>query len=141
MSDSQPSFESLVVGRRVVGIGIDLVEIDRIRQIAGRRPSFVTRTFTDAEQAYAALADDPAERLAARFAAKEAVLKVLGTGLGGADFRDIEITKLESGAPVLAVSGRGGALAADLGIGEWLVTLTHSDLTAGAVVAGLVALP
>lgn len=137
MPDPQQSFESLIVGRRVIAIGIDLVEIDRMRQLIGRHPSFVTRTFTDQEQAYAALASDPSERFAARFAAKEAVLKALGTGLGGADFRDIETSKATSGAPVLSVAGRGGERAADLGIVAWLVTLTHSDLTAGAVVAGL----
>ncbi|MEZ5342552.1 MAG: holo-ACP synthase [Acidimicrobiales bacterium] len=130
-------FVADVVGRRVVALGIDLVEIDRMRRLVARQPGFVARVFTDREQEYANRAADPAERFAARFAAKEAVLKALGVGLGGANFRDIEVDRLASGAPTLAVTGKGAVLAAELGIASWLITLTHSDLTAGAVVAGL----
>ncbi|MCL4162619.1 UNVERIFIED_CONTAM: hypothetical protein GTU68_017224 [Idotea baltica] len=110
-----------------------------MRRLVDRHPGFVARVFTDAERDYAEKAKDSAERFAVRFAAKEAVLKVLGVGLGGAKFRDIEVGHLPSGAPTLAVEGKGQALADELGIDSWLITLTHSDTTAGAVVAGLAA--
>ena len=67
----------------VVGIGTDLVDIDRFRMVLRRRPSVADRLFTTGERTYAERAADPAARLAARFAAKEATLKALGYGLGG----------------------------------------------------------
>ena len=100
-----------LVGRVVVGIGADLVDIDRIRRIIDRQPRFVDRVYTEGERAYCLQRRDPAERFAARFAAKEAVLKVLGTGLGGADFTDIEVVRLDSGQPTLRITGRAAALA------------------------------
>ncbi len=124
-------------GRNVVAIGADLVDIDRMRQVTQRQPRFVDRVFTEAERAYCQQRYDPAERYAARFAAKEAVLKALGTGLGGADFADIEVVRLRSGQPVLHVGGRAEAKANELGIVSWLITLSHSDRLAQAFVAGL----
>lgn len=121
----------------VVGIGTDLVDIERMRAIIARRPRFVLRVFTESERAYCSATRDPSERYAARFAAKEAVLKTLGVGLGGADFADIEVVRLESGQPELRVSGRAAALAAERGIDHWLVTLSHSRDLAQAVVIGL----
>ena len=67
----------------VVGIGVDAVDVVRFRRILARRPGFAARFFTDIERADAGRAPDPTESLAARFAAKEAVMKALGTGLGG----------------------------------------------------------
>ena len=80
---------------------------------------------------------DPAERFAARFAAKEAVLKALGVGLGGADFHDIEVVKLPTGAPELSITGRAAELAAAAGIKSWLITMSHSDGLTHVFVAGL----
>jgi holo-[acyl-carrier protein] synthase len=125
------------VAGSVVGIGTDLVDVERMRAIIGRRPRFVQRVFTEAEQAYCSASRDPSERYAVRFAAKEAVLKTLGVGLGGADFADIEVVRLESGQPELRVRGRAAALAAERGIDRWLVTLSHSQQLAQAFVVGL----
>ncbi|MEZ5229253.1 MAG: holo-ACP synthase [Acidimicrobiales bacterium] len=126
-----------LIGRSVVSIGVDVVEIDRIRRITVSRSGFVRRVYTDDESRYALAARDPAERFAARFAAKEATMKALGVGLGGVDFRDMAVSKAPSGAPSLVVSGRAAIRANELGIGGWLLTLSHSDTIAIAVVAGL----
>lgn len=124
-------------GRVVVAIGADLVDIDRMRAVIGRQPGFVERVFTAGERAYCERRSDPAERYAARFAAKEAVLKALGTGLGGADFGDIEVVRLPSGQPQLRVTGRAAAKADELGIEHWLITISHSEHLAQVFVAGL----
>jgi holo-[acyl-carrier protein] synthase len=126
-----------LAGHRVVAVGVDLVDIDRIRQVIERQPRFVDRVYTPGERAYCDQRRDPAERYAARFAAKEAVLKALGTGLGGADFAEIEVVRHPSGEPSLAVSGRAEARADELGIGGWLITLSHSQHLAQAFVVGL----
>lgn len=126
-----------LIGLNVVAIGADLVDIDRMREVISRQPSFVTRVFTAAEQDYCNRKPDPAERYAARFAAKEAVLKVLGTGLGGADFTDIDVVRLESGKPELRIGGRAATKARELAITDWLITLSHSRDVAQAFVAGL----
>ncbi len=121
----------------VVGIGTDLVDIERMRSIIGRRPRFVERVFTPNERLYCQATRDPSERFAARFAAKEAVLKTLGVGLGGADFGDIEVVRLPSGQPELRITGRAAALAAERGIVRWLITLSHAENLAQAFVIGL----
>lgn len=126
-----------ILGQVVVAIGADLVDIDRIRTTMARQPSFADRVFTDGERAYCDQRHDPAERYAARFAAKEAVLKALGTGLGGADFKDIEVIRLDSGKPELVITGRAAEKAAELGISRWLITISHSDHLAQVFVAGL----
>lgn len=126
-----------LLGSVVVAIGADLVDIDRMRTTINRQPNFVERVFTEAERAYCDMRNDPAERYAARFAAKEAVLKVIGTGLGGGDFGDIEVIRLESGEPELRVTGRAAAKATELGIRHWLITMSHSRHLAQVFVAGL----
>jgi holo-[acyl-carrier protein] synthase len=136
MTSSFPVLPDLV-GRTVVSVGVDVVDIDRMRTIIGRQPRFAERVFTPAERAYCETAADPAERFAARFAAKEAGLKALGVGLGGADFVDLAVEKRASGEPFLVVTGRAAARARQLGIDSWLLTLSHSDAVACAVVAGL----
>jgi holo-[acyl-carrier protein] synthase len=125
------------LGLTVIAVGTDLVDIDRMRDIVDRQPSFVTRVYTEGERAYCDARKDPAERYAARFAAKEAVLKAIGTGLGGADFDEIEVVKDDAGAPHLHLHGRAQAKAEALGIVAWLITLTHSNHVAQATVAGL----
>lgn len=126
-----------LLGQVVVAIGVDVVDIDRIRRVIARQPRFVERVFTEAERFYCDRRNDPAERYAARFAAKEAVLKALGTGLGGADFTDIEVIRLPSGKPELRITGRAERRAGELGIRQWLITMSHSDHIAEVVVAGL----
>ncbi len=124
-------------GRFVVSVGTDLVDIDRMRAVIDRRPRFITRVFTEQEQAYCLSRNDSAERFAARFAAKEAVLKALGVGLGGADLVEIEVVRLDSGQPTLRLHGRAKALAEEAGIANWLITISHSDHVAHVFVAGL----
>jgi holo-[acyl-carrier protein] synthase len=121
----------------VIGVGVDLVEVDRMRTALARTPTLEARLFTEGERAYARAANDPSERFAARFAAKEAAMKALGVGLGAIDWHDVEVVRSESGAPVLVVSGRALELAADLGISTWRVSLTHTATMAEAVVIAL----
>jgi holo-[acyl-carrier protein] synthase len=121
----------------VIGIGVDLVEVDRMRVALERTPTLADRLFTEAERAYATAARDPAERFAARFAAKEAVLKALGVGLGAAEWHDIEVVRAESGAPALRITGRALALADAAGVTRWLLTLTHTHRTAEAIAVAL----
>jgi holo-[acyl-carrier protein] synthase len=126
-----------LVGRTVIAIGADLVDIDRMRRTVARTPRFVERVFTEDERRYCELRRDPAERYAARFAAKEAVLKALGTGLAGAGMRDIEVVKATGGKPELVLHGRARDLADQLGVATWLITITHSDHLAQVFVAAL----
>jgi holo-[acyl-carrier protein] synthase len=123
----------------MAGIGIDAVDIDRFRRVLRRRPSVAQRVFTEAERADAADRGDPAEHLAARFAAKEAVMKALGTGIGGFALHDVEVVRgtepgARRGAPSLRLSARAAAVAAEQGVCRWHVSLTHTDRLAMAVV-------
>ena len=98
----------------IKGIGIDLVDIERFRRSLERTPSMRTRLFTAVELDYVAPKADPIPSLAARFAAREAVMKALGVGLGAFGFHDVWVERAESGAPSLVVS----AAAADLAVGR-----------------------
>jgi holo-[acyl-carrier protein] synthase len=118
----------------VRGIGVDAVDVARFRTVLARRPGLARRLFTDAERSYAASGKDPGPRLAARFAAKEAVLKALGVGLGATDFRDVEVVRGDDGRPSLALVGRAASLAAGRGVRWWHISLTHTDLVAVASV-------
>ena len=124
-------------GAGVVGIGTDLVDIDRFRTVLRRRPSVADRLFTAGERTYAERATDPAARLAARFAAKEATLKALGYGLGGMRMADIEIIRAEDGRPELVLHGDARSTADVHGVGRWLVSLSHTDHLAQATVVAL----
>jgi holo-[acyl-carrier protein] synthase len=121
----------------VIGLGIDAVEVERFAAILRRRPSLADRLFTPGERAYAARLVNPVPSLAARFAAKEAVMKALGVGLGSFRWVDVEVVRHPSGRPELAVRGGAAELAAALGVGQWRVSLTHTARTASAVVAAL----
>jgi holo-[acyl-carrier protein] synthase len=121
----------------VIGIGVDLCEVERMRASLARTPTLRDRLFTEAEQAYCERRPDPAERYAARFAAKEAVLKAMGVGIGACQWREIEVTKAPSGAPSVHLHGGAEALAAELGIRKWLLTLTHTHRVAEAVAVAL----
>ena len=121
----------------MIGIGIDAVEVDRFRRALRTHPGILDRLFTPAERAYGETARDPAERLAARFAAKEAVMKALGVGLGAFAFRDVEVVRAPSGAPSVALTGRAADLAADRGVTSWRLSLTHTRLMAEAVAVAL----
>jgi holo-[acyl-carrier protein] synthase len=122
----------------IVGIGIDVVEIARVRRLRERwGERFLARVFTREERAYAERRRDPAEHLAARFAAKEATLKALGTGLSmGVRWREMEVRRAPGGPPTLALSGRTAALGAARGIRRLHVSLTHD---AGVALAQVLA--
>lgn len=118
----------------LLGLGIDAVEIDRFRRVLARTPGVARRLFTDAEREYGERAKDPAPRLAARFAAKEAAMKALGVGLGAFKFHDVEVVRAPSGKPSLRLAGGAAELAASNGVRELHLSITHSDETAEAVV-------
>ena len=120
-----------------IGIGTDLVDLDRLRVVIDRTPGVVTRVFTEGEQAYARQRRDPTERFGGRFAVKEATMKALGVGLGAVAFRDIEVVRAESGAPHVRLHGAAAALADAQGVVGWLVTLSHTDHLAHAMVVAL----
>jgi holo-[acyl-carrier protein] synthase len=124
----------------VIGHGIDIVETDRIRRLCeehGQR--FLDRVFTAREQEYCR--SNPKryfEHLSGRFAAKEAVLKVLGTGWrGGIAWTDIEVLKEVSGQPRIALTGECARIATELGIKNWHVSLSHIETHATASAIGL----
>ena len=121
----------------MIGIGVDLVEVDRLRTVLARTPTMVDKLFTAGERAYAQAANDPTERFAARFAAKEAVMKALGVGLGAVDWHDIEVVRTDRGVPELVVTGRARELAVDAGVTRWLLTLTHTSTMAEAIAVAL----
>ena len=89
----------MIGGGEVIGVGIDAVDVERFRTVLDRRRGFAERVFTTAERAEAATRHDPVPGLAARFAAKEAVMKSLSVGLGAFDFADVEVVRGEGGAP------------------------------------------
>ena len=119
------------------GIGVDLCEVDRMRTALARTPTLRDRLFTDAEQAYCDRRTDPTERYAARFAAKEAVLKAMGVGVGACKWREIEVVRAESGAPSVLLHGGAQALAAARGITSWRLTMTHTSHMAEAIAVAL----
>jgi len=115
--------------------GLDMIENQRIaRGIERLGERFLNRFFTPGERADC---DDQPHRLAARFAAKEAVAKALGTGIGDIGWREIEIRCGEKGRPMLSLHGKAAEYAAKLGLSEWDVSLTHTaEYAAAMVVAG-----
>jgi len=113
------------------GIGLDLIEIERLERALERRPSLATRVFSAAELEYANRHARPGRHLAARFAAKEAALKALG--LGGLRLHEVEVEGGGARAPRLVLSGEAAARAAREGI-ALAVSLTHSRELAAAVV-------
>jgi len=116
------------------GIGVDAVDIARFRASLERTPSMRDRLFVAEELAYVEPHADPAPSLAVRFAAREAVMKAMGVGLGAFDFHDVWVSRADSGEPTLRVSGRAETLANERGIGRWHLSLTHSDSLAVAYV-------
>ncbi|MBK5224215.1 MAG: holo-ACP synthase [Acidimicrobiia bacterium] len=122
----------------MIGIGVDLVDIDRFREVIARTPTMVDRLFSGAERSYAAQQRDPAARLAARFAAKEAVLKCLGLGLGGMPLADIEVVRDDAtGRPGLVLHRRAAEVAATHGVQRWELSLSHTDRLAQATAVAL----
>ncbi len=115
----------------MIGVGIDAVDVARFALILGRRAGFEERVFTPLERSTCA---GTVNRLAARFAAKEATMKALGVGLGAFGFHEVWVERAPSGRPLLRVAGRAEELASAAGVRRWHVSLTHTDLVAEAVV-------
>ncbi len=122
---------------RIVGHGIDLVETSRIARLVdehGRR--FVARCFTEAEAGYASRARQRGrqmEHLAGRFAAKEAILKALGTGWrAGIAWTDAEVLRAPSGQPMVALHGQCRVIADEMGVTEWWISISHTGSLATA---------
>jgi holo-[acyl-carrier protein] synthase len=121
----------------IIGSGIDLAEIPRIQQSIHRYGArFLDRVYTDAEQAYCQRKRNAAESFAARFAAKEAGAKALGTGISfGVSWREIEVVRQPGGRPALRFHGRAAQIAARLGVTRSALSLTHtSELAMASVV-------
>ena len=123
----------------ILGLGTDIVEIERVRDMIERHgDSFLKRCFTNEEIAYADKHRDAAVRYAGRWAAKEAVVKVLGTGfIKGITFHDIEVLPLATGQPRIALSGGAGEIAEKMGIVTVLITISHAKLYATATAVGV----
>lgn len=117
----------------VIGIGVDLCEVERMRTAMARTPGLRDRLFTAVEQAYCDARNDPAERYAVRFAAKEAVLKAMGLGVGACKWTEIEVARADSGVPSIVLRGRARALSDERGISSWLLTLSHTATVAEAI--------
>ncbi len=116
----------------IVGSGVDLCEVERIRRVAarfGRR--FLERIFTPQEIAYAERKASKFERYAARFAAKEAAMKAIGTGWRkGVRWKDFEVVNLPTGKPTLVFHGKAAEFAARLGVRNVALSITHTRETA-----------
>jgi holo-[acyl-carrier protein] synthase len=115
----------------VIGIGVDLVDVDRVKQILSRRKTFVDRVFTPEEIAYCQRQSAPAECYAARWAAREACRKALG-GIRGMRWHEVRVERAASGAPSIALEGSSRARAEALGVSRVLVALTHERRMAAA---------
>jgi len=123
-------------GGSVVGVGTDLVEVSRLRDALERTPALLHRLFTPAEQSRCNRNRDPMPHLAARFAAKESVMKALGRGMSAMAFTDIEVVADSAGAPGIRMSGRARRVADSIGVSEVRVSLTHTgDLAQAFAVA------
>src|SRR5690348_6926328 len=116
----------------ILGIGTDLAEVDRIRSSISRFGSrFLDRIYTEAERAYALSKANSAERFAARFAAKEAGMKAVGTGWNrGVAWKDFEVINEPSGRPTLRLSGIAREIAEKMGVQKISLSLTHTAETA-----------
>src|SRR3989337_371931 len=115
-------------------VGVDIIEIPRIRQALDRwGERFLSRVYTGAELK---ICRANPERLAGRFAAKEAVMKALGTGVRGVGWREIEVLPMRGGKPLVFLSGRARDRAEAMGLSELAISLTHSNEFAIASVVG-----
>jgi len=115
----------------IVGIGVDVVDLARFEEVLARTPGILDRMFTKAEQTSAAGHQLPAMSLAGRFAVKEAVAKAVGAP-AGMEFHDCEVSN--GGAPIITITGTVKAVADELGVTNWHVSLSHDGPVAIAYV-------
>ncbi|WP_240841524.1 holo-ACP synthase [Acidaminobacter sp. JC074] len=120
----------------MLGIGIDIIEIDRIKRAIEKQSGFLDKLFTEYEQNYYINKGEKAETIAGFFAAKEAVSKVLGTGVRYS-WKDIEIKHTEFGAPFVVLHGQAKSIADEAEIGKVLVSISHCKTYAVANAAGV----
>ena len=120
----------------VIGVGIDVIQNERIRQSLEKFGTrFINRIYTEGEQQYCKKCANPAIHFAARFAAKEAAFKALGTGwAAGVKWKDVEVERLASGKPELHLHGEALERAKSMGAARFHVSLTHDQLVSVAVV-------
>lgn len=118
---------------QIFGIGIDIVETERVEQSISKFEShFINRIFTEREQQYCSSMANPITHYAVRFAAKEAVSKAFGTGLGEISFLDIEVIRDGVGKPSVVLYGNGKKFTETNGITQIMISLSHSDAYAAA---------
>jgi holo-[acyl-carrier protein] synthase len=119
----------------IAGLGVDMVEIARMGAALERHPRMKERCFSAEERAYCESRNRPVVHYALRFAAKEAVLKALGTGFAGMAFTDVEVMRDAKGRPMPRLSGRAAEVAAEMGVAEIMLSLsfTHENAVASAV--------
>jgi holo-[acyl-carrier protein] synthase len=130
-----PAGAAVPVPEGTTELGIDIIKVERIRETLERFGArFVARVLTDRESAY--VRDRP-ETLAGRWAAKEAVSKVLGLGVRGVGWREIEIVRLPTGQPAVALAGRAAARARQMGMGRIAVSISHERDYAVAIAFGI----
>ena len=118
-------------------VGVDIIEIGRIERVATRwGERFLKRVYTEAELR---ICRDRAPALAVRFAAKEAVMKALGTGTKGIGWREVEVLSNSDGKPLVYLYGKAQKKAEELGLGELAISLSHSrDYAIATVVGGII---
>ncbi len=134
--DSSTDAESQSFDKSSVGLGVDIVEVERMRRLLERTPSFAKRVYSADERAYCDSKANAATHYALRFAAKEAVVKALGTGFSeGIGVRDIEVERAKNGKPSVKLSGRALEVAREQGVREISISLsyTHTDAVACAM--------
>lgn len=118
----------------IVGIGTDIIEITRIKAAIIQRPRLQERLFTVGELQYCFRKPNPWPSLAARFAAKEAIMKALGVGLWVCGFQEMEVVKKQEGPPFIRLDGKALVLAQGQGINHWHLSLSHNKTEAVAFV-------
>jgi holo-[acyl-carrier protein] synthase len=115
----------------ISGIGVDLVDVERVTRMLAKHPTFSRRVFTPQEIEYCERQANPAESYAARWAAREACRKALG-GVRGMRWHDVRVARAPSGAPSLVLEGATRVKAESLGVSQVMVALTHERKMAGA---------
>lgn len=125
----------------ITGLGVDIVEIDRMAAALQRRPRMRERLFSADERAYCDARNRPEIHYALRFAAKEAVLKALGTGFAGMKFTDVEVVRDAGGRPAPRLTGRARELADEMGVVELHLSLSYTHTTAVASAVAITSTP
>lgn len=111
----------------IIGTGVDILEIERIERIVREKPRFIERFFTVEEQKFFNIRLMSVQTIAAGFAAKEAVVKAMGTGFRGFEMKDVEILRNTIGKPIVNLYGKAKDTALQLGIDDFQISLSHSD--------------